>query len=193
MSQLFNSEFAEAKSDVKLLAGYSGNFGRGLRKDVDKVASESKLVGSRSKSWLLSEINQRLVQISIFASVFFWLLGSYDLINKVQNLLGSLGLNFGHGSTRLVHAVIFGFLLYFFIKVLMDPLFKRLMGGVEGQANKPSPPPLTNEQLRKLAELLQGNDAVNLLGQQADDQGVAVGAKIDNDLPTQPKRPSGSR
>ena len=68
MSQLFNSEFAEVKSDVKLLADYSGNFGRGLRKDVDKVASESKLVGSRSKSWLLSEINQRLVQISIFAS-----------------------------------------------------------------------------------------------------------------------------
>lgn len=142
MSGFFNSEFAEAKSDVKLLGDYSETLGKDIRKDTNLLEKKGAILGSVSKSWFISELNQRLVQICIFASILFWFLGSYNLIQMVQNNLNKIGLKFGHESTRLVHAVIFGVLLFVFTKLIMDPIVKRFRGVVEGQTNPPSPPAL---------------------------------------------------
>jgi hypothetical protein len=114
-----------------------------------------------SVGFVEAQWQQRLVQVCVFASLLFLLLGSYDLIDYVQKMLGKVGLKFGKDATRAVHAVIFGCLLYVLSRFVMDPVVKRLSNGVEGlegddddetadeegvegfvegQANQPTPP-----------------------------------------------------
>ena len=88
-----------------------------------------------SYSFVNNQVHQRLVQLCIFAAILFWFLGSYDLIGDVQKLLNKVGLKFGKDSTRAVHAVIFGFLLYVISRFIMDPIATRLGRIVEGSAN----------------------------------------------------------
>ena len=88
-----------------------------------------------SLSFVEAQWQQRLVQVCVFAALLFLILGSYDLIDYVQKMLGKVGLKFGKDSTRAVHAVIFGCLLYVLSRFIMDPLVRRLSNGtvVEGQ------------------------------------------------------------
>jgi len=88
-----------------------------------------------SVGFVEAQWQQRLVQVCVFASLLFLILGSYDLIDYVQKMLGKVGLKFGKDSTRAVHAVIFGCLLYVLSRFIMDPLVRRLSNGavVEGQ------------------------------------------------------------
>ena len=85
-----------------------------------------------SVGFVEAQWQQRLVQVCVFASLLFLILGSYDLIDYVQKMLGKVGLKFGKDATRAVHAVIFGCLLYVLSRFVMDPLVKRLSNGVEG-------------------------------------------------------------
>ena len=96
-----------------------------------------------SISFLESQFQQRLVQVCLFSAILFWLLGSYKLIDQVQKLLSKAGLRFGKDSTRVVHALIFGTLLYVLTRFIMDPVVRRLSNGsvIEGQKNAPAPAP----------------------------------------------------
>lgn len=85
-----------------------------------------------SVSFVEAQWQQRLVQVCVFSALLFFILGSYDLIDYVQKMLAKVGLKFGKDSTRAVHAVIFGCLLYVLSRFVMDPLVKRLSNGVEG-------------------------------------------------------------
>ena len=88
-----------------------------------------------SVSFLESQFRQRLVQVCLFASILFWILGSYDLIDKVQKLLSKVGLRFGKDSTRFVHALIFAVLLYVLTRFIMDPVVRRLYNGSDVKGN----------------------------------------------------------
>lgn len=89
-----------------------------------------------SVSFVEAQWQQRLVQVCVFAALLFLILGSYDLIDYVQKMLGKVGLKFGKDSTRAVHAVIFGCLLYVLSRFIMDPLVRRLSNGVEGMEDE---------------------------------------------------------
>ena len=87
-------------------------------------------------SFLERQWHQRLVQISVFAALLFFLLGSYDLIDQIQKMLRKVGLKFGKDSTRVVNSALFGLLLFLLTRFVMDPVIKRMAGGiVEGQTN----------------------------------------------------------
>jgi hypothetical protein len=85
-----------------------------------------------SVGFVEAQWQQRLVQVCVFATLLFFILGSYDLIDYVQKMLGKVGLKFGKDTTRAVHAVIFGCLLYVLSRFVMDPVVKRLSNGIEG-------------------------------------------------------------
>lgn len=89
-----------------------------------------------SVSFVEAQWQQRLVQVCVFAALLFLILGSYDLIDYVQKMLAKVGLKFGKDSTRAVHAVIFGCLLYVLSRFIMDPLVRRLSNGVEGMEDE---------------------------------------------------------
>ena len=109
-----------------------------------------------SLSFVEAQWQQRLVQVCVFAALLFLILGSYDLIDYVQKMLGKVGLKFGKDSTRAVHAVIFGCLLYVLSRFIMDPLVRRLSNGtvVEGQNNEGR----DNEGVEDTSEEGQGGD-----------------------------------
>jgi hypothetical protein len=86
-------------------------------------------------SWLGKEWTQRLIQISVYGAILFFVLSSYDLIGTVDKQLTSiLGMKVGKEGARALHAATFGLLMYIGIRFILDPLVKRFVNGqvVEG-------------------------------------------------------------
>jgi hypothetical protein len=107
-------------------------------KDVGGLLRTGRGYGDKGVSWLESAWSQRLVQVSVFSAVVFWILGSYKLINQVDAMLTkSFSLKLGHDGTRALHAAIFGVFMYYLSRFILDPLVKQVAGSrvVEGAAN----------------------------------------------------------
>lgn len=95
----------------------------------------STTVGSTvrgAESLLLQEWSKRMVQVSVYAGVVFYVLSTYELIGFVEKQLVSLGLKVGKDGTRLLHAVIFAVFMYYGSRLILDPVVSR----VEGKAKK---------------------------------------------------------
>jgi hypothetical protein len=108
-----------------------------LGSDLGRIVNMGRGYGNRANSWLESQWSQRVVQVSVFSSVVFWILGSYKLINKVDAMLTkSFSLKLGHDGTRALHAAIFGLFMYALTRFILDPLVKQVGGArlVEGAA-----------------------------------------------------------
>lgn len=109
----------------------------GLFEDV--IAKVGGTVG-KLESYVESQWSSRLVQVSVYAALLFFLLGNFGLIDKVDKTLGkTVGLKLGKEGTRALHAVLFGVLLYFGARFIMDPLIARIhfrQHAVEGMKNK---------------------------------------------------------
>jgi len=98
-------------------------------------------VARGTQSWLEQQWTQRLVQVSVFAAIIFWFLSSYKLIGQVDAMFSkTFNLKLGQDGTRAFHGIIFGLLMYFLIRFIMDPLVKRLANGrlVEGASTDES-------------------------------------------------------
>jgi len=96
--------------------------------DITSMAGETE-------SWLGKEWTQRIIQISAYGAILFFVLSSYDLIGIVDKQLNSiLGMKIGKEGTRALHAATFGIFMYIGIRFILDPLVKRLVNGqvVEG-------------------------------------------------------------
>lgn len=115
----------------------------GLFEDVIKQVGGT--VG-KLESYVESQWSSRLVQVSVYAAVLFFLLGNFKLIDTVDKLVSkNLGLKLGKEGTRALHAVLFGVLLYFGARFIMDPLIARIhfrQHAVEGMKNKAKKAPV---------------------------------------------------
>lgn len=86
-----------------------------------------------AESLLLKEWSQRMVQVSVYAGVVFYVLSTYELISFVEKQLVSLGLKVGKDGTRLVHAVIFAVFMYYGSRLILDPVVSRVEGKPQKQ------------------------------------------------------------
>jgi len=90
----------------------------------------------KAQSWAEQQWTQRLVQVSVYAAILFFVLSSVDLIDIVDKQLTTmLGVKIGKDGTRALHALTFGLFLYIGIVFILDPFVKRVVNGqvVEGQ------------------------------------------------------------
>ena len=91
----------------------------------------STTVGSTvrgAESLVLQQWSQRMVQVSVYAGVVFYVLSTTELIGWVEKQLISLGLRVGKDGTRLLHAVIFAVFMYYGSRLILDPIVSRLQG-----------------------------------------------------------------
>lgn len=86
-----------------------------------------------AESLLLQEWSKRMVQVSVYAGVVFYVLSTYELIGFVEKQLVSLGLKVGKDGTRLVHAVIFACFMYYGSRLILDPVVSRVEGKPQKQ------------------------------------------------------------
>jgi hypothetical protein len=100
------------------------------------LLGDFKSVASGTQGWLLGEWNNRVIQLSVFSSIVFYVLSSYKLIDEVEKILTKfLNMKVGKEGTRIVHAVIFGFFMYVATRFILDPVARKLSNGViEGLA-----------------------------------------------------------
>ena len=79
---------------------------------------------------------QRLVQVSVYGGLMFYLLSMTDLIKMVdKNLSTLLRIKLGTEGTRALHAVVFAVFMYYGTRFIFDPLLKRMGGVMEGMKN----------------------------------------------------------
>ena len=94
-------------------------------------------VGS-AQTWVSQQWTQRVVQVSVYAAVVFFLLSNYSLIKVVEKSVKSVsGLKLGNEGTLVLHSVIFGLFMYVGTRFILDPiLVKAANGRVEGMGHK---------------------------------------------------------
>ena len=92
-----------------------------------------------AQSWVEQQWTQRIVQISVYAAILFFVLSSVDLINKVDGfIVKSFNVKLGKEGTRALHAATLGFFMYVGVKFILDPFVHKFVNGktVEGQEGK---------------------------------------------------------
>ena len=87
----------------------------------------SKEVGN-VESYLSQQWSSRMVQVSVYAGVVFYILSTYELIGWVEKQLMNVGLKIGKDGTRVVHAVIFAVFMYYGSRLILDPVITNLQG-----------------------------------------------------------------
>ena len=102
----------------------------GLIRDVRSTVGSTQL-------WLSQQWTQRVVQVSVYAAVVFFLLSNYSLIKMMEKTVKSVsGLKLGNDGTLVLHSVIFGLFMYVGTRFILDPMM--LGKVVEGGDNGPS-------------------------------------------------------
>jgi len=88
------------------------------------------------ESWVEKQWSMRIVQVSVYAGLVFFVLSSYDLVNWVDKFIrNAFGLKIGTSGTRVVHAAIFTLFMYVGTRFILDPLVTSLHlkgGNIEG-------------------------------------------------------------
>ena len=113
-----------------------------VESDVGKLLGGARGVVSGATGWVEEQWTQRIVQISVYAAILFFVLSSYDLIDTVDKMLvKNLNLKLGKEGTRALHAVTFGFFMYVGVRFILDPFVKRFLSGqvVEGGGGNVDP------------------------------------------------------
>lgn len=76
--------------------------------------------------FLLQQWSSRMVQVSVYAGVVFYILSTYELIGFVEKQLVSVGLKVGKDGARVLHAVIFAVFMYYGSRLILDPVVNKL-------------------------------------------------------------------
>ena len=88
-------------------------------------------VGS-AQTWVSQQWTQRVVQVSVYAAVVFFLLSNYSLIKVVEKSVKSVsGLKLGNEGTLVLHSVIFGLFMYVGTRFILDPILAKNIIGNE--------------------------------------------------------------
>ena len=108
-----------------------------VEKDVDKVFGGVKHALSGAGAYIEKQWTQRLVQVSVYTALLFFVLSSYDLIDMVDKTLSkSLNLKLGKEGTRMLHSVTFGLFVYLGIRFILDPFVKKFLNGTVVEGNR---------------------------------------------------------
>ena len=100
------------------------------------VGSVTGTVG-KVERFVEAQWTQRLVQVSVYGGLLFYLLSMTDLIKVVdKNLSSLLRIKLGTEGTRALHAVVFAVFMYYGTRFIFDPLLKRMGIVMEGMKNK---------------------------------------------------------
>lgn len=144
----------------------------------------SNLLGTigSAQTWVSQQWTQRVVQVSVYAAVVFFLLSNYSLIKIVEKNVKSVsGLKLGNEGTLVLHSVIFGLFMYVGTRFILDPiLVKATNGRVEGATN------IVSDKKKKVKKGMVKNDLVlnkKKAAAAADDKmaldsGAVVGAPV---------------
>ena len=108
---------------------------------LDDIIGTAVGTVGKVETYVEGQWTQRLVQISVYAGLMFYLLSTGSLISHVEkSITGLVGLKLGTEGTRAVHAVIFAAAMYLGTRFILDPLIQSIKGGVvngvEGLKNK---------------------------------------------------------
>ena len=97
------------------------------------IVSDVKGVFGQVTNWAESQWRQRLVQVSVYGGLIFYLLSTGSLIDQVdKGLHSALGLKLGKDGTRALHGVVFALLMYAGARFILDPLVSKLSKDMEG-------------------------------------------------------------
>ena len=79
--------------------------------------------------------NDRLVQISIYAAVIFYIVAHPETFKFVDGVLGLGGKD--KSTLLLVHTAVVGVLMFFGTKMIFDPVMRGLVDGFTNNKKKP--------------------------------------------------------
>ena len=83
-----------------------------------------------TRHWVADQWTQRVVQVSVYAAIVFFLLSHYSLIEVVEkNVWSMVGVKLGKEGTLALHAVIF---MYVGSRFILDPMLGRVVEGNDG-------------------------------------------------------------
>ena len=118
---------------------------------MSKLLSDIRMDFGGLQTWVSQQWTQRVVQVSVYAAVVFFLLSNYSLIQVVEKSVKSVsGLKLGNEGTLVLHSVIFGLFMYVGTRFILDPiLVKAANGVVEGQVGQFK---LEEEEIKTLVE-----------------------------------------
>ena len=89
-----------------------------------------------TKHWVAEQWTQRVVQVSVYSAIVFFVLSSYPLIAFVEKHVWDIfGVKLGKEGTLALHSVIFGLFMYVGTRFILDPMLGKV---VEGITNKGS-------------------------------------------------------
>ena len=86
-----------------------------------------------TEHWVAEQWTQRVVQISVYASIVFFVLSSYPLIAFVEKHVWNVfGVKLGKEGTLALHSVIFGLFMYVGTRFILDPMLGKVVEGSGG-------------------------------------------------------------
>ena len=89
-----------------------------------------------TKNWVAEQWTQRVVQVSVYAAIVFFVLSSYPLIAFVEKHVWNVfGVKLGKEGTLALHSVIFGLFMYVGTRYILDPLMGRVVEGITNPAD----------------------------------------------------------
>ena len=79
-------------------------------------------------------LNDRMVQVSIYAGIVFYIVAHPETFKMVDGLLGMGGKD--KGTLLLVHSAVVSVLLYFGSKMIFDPVMRNIIDGFRSGPSK---------------------------------------------------------
>tara|TARA_B100001094_G_scaffold182961_1_gene177374 strand:+ start:102 stop:470 length:369 start_codon:yes stop_codon:yes gene_type:complete len=103
-----------------------------VESDVGKLLGGARGVVSGAQGWVEQQWTQRFVQISVYASIVFFVLSSYPLIAFVEKHVWNVfGVKLGKEGTLALHSVIFGLFMYVGTRFILDPMVGKVVEGLK--------------------------------------------------------------
>ena len=82
--------------------------------------------------WLENQWHERMVQVSVYAGLVFYLLSNPMVFDFVEKTIKSVsGVTFGKSGLLVLHSVVFSLVMYFGSRFVLDPLVKSLFAGLQ--------------------------------------------------------------
>ena len=83
--------------------------------------------------WLENQWHERMVQVSVYAGLVFYLLSNpmvFDFVDKTFK--STIGVTLGKNGLQILHSAVFVVFMYFGSRFVLDPLLRSLFAGMQG-------------------------------------------------------------